>query len=504
MREIIALRDEGQRRILEHPFFEWLQSERVPLEKRFDILPTLILFVMNFRDLNLWVIRFPEEGDELRRTINGSTVEDETHSRLFLEDWRKMHLDDRLAWAPSDVLWWLFLAEEMEPFREYGAEFIRLCVEDGGDPLVRFAHSEAAEACGNAFFSVASPLADELGRRRGLEYRYLGTFHLDLETGHVLDSEPVFHDQPMTQAQYDLSVQLVERMFAVFHRIFDRFLEYAQAYVERDRFPKATISVEYTQPEDDTPSSSIAPSAGSAEVHPSQRGLESRLRQRMERSADHPFFAWLSDPSLPPLKRLQRFIPLWAFDALGYRDLNAYFMRYETPRNALERSVNNVAQTLTTHSQLFLQDWRALGFDEVLRWPASDALAFFFLDHITDVHRATLLRFSMETLRHPDAFDRLWFLEALEATGHDFFDRTKALAREVEREQGMRLDYFGDRHATVNPREPLEVVDFKALLIDDPQRLARVERLIDLVFDSLDENLSLSLTAAQSNKFSVR
>jgi hypothetical protein len=293
-------------------------------------------------------------------------------------------------------------------------------------------------------------------------------------------------------------------MFRVLHGIFDRFLEYAHAHVEQQQHPLTRIEVSYTRPDDDTPSSEIAPSAGNTAVHPSQRGLEDRLRRRMQSAAAHPFFAWLRDPALPALKRLQRFIPLWAFDALGYRDLNEYFMRYDEPRDALERSVNAVAQTLTTHSQLFLQDWRGLGLDEVLRWPASDALAFFFLDPITDVHRGTLLRFSMEALRHPHPFDRLWFLEALEATGHDFFAYTKALARESEADEGIRLDYFGDRHATVNPRDPAEVVDFKALSIDDPERIGNVERLIDLVFDALERNLSLSLDAARGNKFSVR
>lgn len=505
MRDVMALRDQRQAELLEHPFFDWLRSPGVPLDKKFDILPALILFVMNFRDLNLWVIRFPEDGaDELKDTINSSTVEDETHSRLFLEDWRKMFMDDRLDWAPSDLLWWMFLSEEMESFREYGAEFIRLCIDDGGDPLVRFAHSEAAEACGHVFFSVASPLADELGRQRGVQYRYLGTFHLDLETGHVLDSEPVFHDQPMTLEQYQLSIVLLERMFNVFGGIFDRFLDYARDYVDRGRWPKSRISVIFTAPESDVSSAAIAPSAGSKVTHTSQIGLEQHLARRKSEASAHPFFAWLADERIPAIKRLQRFIPLWAFDALGYRDLNAYFMRYDDPKDDLERSVNAVSSTLATHSQLFLQDWKALGLDEVLRWPASDAMGFFFLDHVTDVHRHTLLRFGMEAFRHPHAFDRLWFIEALEATGHDFFRRTKAVALQAEAQEGIRLDYFGDRHAKVNPATPEPVIDFKALAIEEPARLANVHRLIDLVFDALDTNLTLSLTAAKSNKFSVR
>ncbi|MFS9599342.1 hypothetical protein Q6311_30870, partial [Klebsiella variicola] len=77
--------------------------------------------------------------------INGNTEEDETHSRLFIADWRKLHLDEKLGWRASDTLWWLFQAAETEPFRGYAFDFARLAMDDTGDPLLRFAHSEAGE-----------------------------------------------------------------------------------------------------------------------------------------------------------------------------------------------------------------------------------------------------------------------------------------------------------------------------------------------------------------------
>ncbi len=504
MRQIMELRDQRQKELLHHSFFDWLRSPDVPLEKKFDILPVLVLFVMNFRDMNLWVIRFEEADDVFKQTINGSTTEDETHSRMFLEDWRKLHLDDRLGWNTTDLLWWLFLAEEMEEFRELGAEFVRLCVDDGGDPLVRFAHSEAAEACGNVFFTVAAPLADALGERRNVVYRYLGTFHLDLETGHVLHSEDVFQDQPLTEAQHTLGVALLHRMFHVFERIYDVFLRYATRYVDEDRTPRLQPFLTYTDPDNEASSSQIAPSASFGEVHPSQQPLQDLLQTRMAQAAQHPFFDWLRQPEPGALQKLQRFIPFWAFDALGYRDLNHYFLRYDQPEDELERSVNAIADTLSTHSQLFLQDWQALRLDEQLRWPASDALGFFFLDHVTDHHRKTLLTFGIEALKHPHPLDRLWLIEALEATGHEFFARTRDVALLAEEQASIRLDYFADRHATVSPPGAVRPVNFKAVEVRDPQRLAAARRLVGLVFDALDRNLALSLQQAESNRLAIR
>jgi hypothetical protein len=65
--------------------------------------PMAALFVMQFRDMNRWVLRFPEPRDEYKWIIDSGTREDETHSRLFMEDWRKLNLDPRLGWKTSDM-----------------------------------------------------------------------------------------------------------------------------------------------------------------------------------------------------------------------------------------------------------------------------------------------------------------------------------------------------------------------------------------------------------------
>lgn len=506
MREIMKLRDQRQSEVAKHPFFEWFESPELPLEKKFDIMPVLVQFIMNFRDMNLWVIRFSEGAREdiFKSIINGSTTEDETHSRLFLEDWRKFHLDDRLNWAPSDVLWWLFLSKDLEPFREFAAEFMRLCVDDGGDPLVRFAHSEAGEACGNVFFTASAPLAEQLGKERKLNYRYFGQFHLDLETGHVLESEKKFQDAKLTQDQYDLSVSLMERMFKVFHGIYDSFLLYGKRFVDTGEIPKNTHEVSYTDPQNEKTSVETPPSARFLTIHSSQEALEVHLQRRIAQAEEHPFYQWLNSDKLPPIKRLRRFIPLWAFDALAYRDLNKYFFPYAEPKTELEHTVNALGKTLESHSQLFLQDWKQLDLDAVLRWPASESLAFFFLDHVMDAHRQTLVRFGMEVLAHPDPLDRLWFIEALEATGYSFFANTKRVALLAEKEESIRLDYFCDRHASVNPKSKATEFNFKNLEVSDPKRLASIHRLIDLVFDALNENLALSLDSVTRNKLSIR
>ena len=242
IKQIYDYRDTMQAKLhKEHPFFMWVRSKKEPTEQKLEIVPAMTVFVMNFRDMNQWVIRFKDPDNPFKEVINGSTTEDATHSKLFLEDWRKLHFDDRLGWKPSDVMWWLFLSPDMEPFRRYGVEFMKLCVEDNNDVFVRFAHSEAGEACGNVFFKHISPLAEQLGKERNLNYRYFGMFHLDLETGHVLESEDLFRDQWLTQEQVDLDLALSKRMFNIFDGIHNAFLDYIKRYVETGHVPQKTL-----------------------------------------------------------------------------------------------------------------------------------------------------------------------------------------------------------------------------------------------------------------------
>ncbi|HUH69620.1 MAG TPA: hypothetical protein VLZ05_12595 [Mycobacterium sp.] len=106
MEQVMKLRDARQEEIGRHAFFDWLRSDRVPVLDRLAFAPAGALFIMQFRDINRWVLRFPEPRTEYEWVINLGTLEDEKHSRMFLQDWRKLDLDTRLGWRASDVLWW--------------------------------------------------------------------------------------------------------------------------------------------------------------------------------------------------------------------------------------------------------------------------------------------------------------------------------------------------------------------------------------------------------------
>ncbi|MRG95644.1 hypothetical protein [Polyangium spumosum] len=507
MKEYMKLKAERWERILSHPFFDWLHSDAVPLEEKVLIAPIMTVFVMNFRDASRYFIRFPKPRNRFEEALNGGTREDETHSRLFLEDWTKMGLDERLGFRASDTLFWLFLSKENERFRYFVLEFGRLDVEDEGDPLVRFAHSEAGEAAGNAFFFHMAKIATAIEEKTGVRYIYFGNHHLDREPGFVWGSKGVFDDEVLDDEQRPLSFRLANRMFDLFEEVHDCFLEYGRTYMERGVLPtrpRAEPSARLARPEPTArPSYGVELERPMALYHDDvQRVIEERKAQ----AARHPFYAWLRDEaSVSPEEKLMRFLPYWVPDIMGYRDLNRYAVRYPAPRTPEERRINEWCDDLSTHSALFLADWEALGMDEALGWKAKDTLKFLFLDPQVEIHRKNLATFAKLAMRHRDPAMMFWFVAALEASGHAFFENVQRLAEVVEKEQKIRLDYLCHRHELAHAArgEPLERSAFIT-----SKRLTIAARdvaigMVETIFDALEEQLTSSLEVARSNRLNI-
>lgn len=511
MMEIMRLKMQRKEQLLQHRFFAWMQSDAVPVEERLLMAPIMSIFVMNFRDANKWFIRFPEPRTHFESVINGSTLEDETHSRLFLEDWKKLRLDERLGWRASDTLWWLFLAEDTEPFRRFVMEFARMTVEDGGDPLIRFAHSEAGEACGNAFFSRVAKVASVLEERTGIRFRYFGNFHLEREPGHVLESPGVFEGERLDDRQRPLAVTLATRMFDIFEEMHGCFLRYAESHVARGVTPRRTRSAPAPISAPPPPEPAPLDTERDGPMEASHAEVRRVLLEKKAQAARHPFYAWLRDePSVSDENKLRRFIPMWIGDIMGYRDLNRYAVRYGTAATAQEALINRWCDDLETHNTLFLNDWDALEMDEVLGWAARDTLKFCFLDPQMDVHRSNMCTFVKLAMGYERPAMRFWFLQAMEASGHAFFENVKKLAATVEQQKGVRLDYLADRHEVTHPvRQGRDGMRATTTSVITGEPLTPAERdiavgMVETIFGALDEQLSLSLEVARSNKFGVR
>ncbi|CAA9428675.1 MAG: hypothetical protein AVDCRST_MAG66-3147, partial [uncultured Pseudonocardia sp.] len=242
VKNVLHLVERRQADLDRHPLFAWMERDDAPLPDPLLILPPMTTFTMGFRDVNKWVFRYQDPTDDLQRGINIHSFEDQTHSRLFLQDWRRLGLDERLGWRASDTLWWMFRADINEVARRHGVYFQSMAVADGGDPLLRFAQSEMMEALGAVFFRHVAKIAIRYTEQTGIELPYLGPFHQVLESGHM-DCEELFVEQRLDDRRLTRALDLADTIYEIFDAQLDMWLEYAKAHVDTGVPPRPPAGV---------------------------------------------------------------------------------------------------------------------------------------------------------------------------------------------------------------------------------------------------------------------
>lgn len=238
MRAIMDHRDEREEKLMGHPLFAWLRSDEVPLRNRMDIFPVSAPLPTLFRDLNMWVLRYPAPASPLEAAINAHTIEDATHSQLYVHDWRALGFDERLGFSVADTLWWLFASPHTRPFRDRLPVLAGIAAADRGDPVLRFVQAEAIEASGNAFFANVAPVAEEFSKLTGVEYRYFGQYHLERESGHV-ETGNVFDDVVLGTEKRSEALRLFDRVFDATVAFVDACYDYALAYAGPGVLPRS-------------------------------------------------------------------------------------------------------------------------------------------------------------------------------------------------------------------------------------------------------------------------
>ena len=393
------------------------------------------------------------------------------------------------------MLWWLFLSSDQETFRRSGIEFIRLVVEDGDDALIRFGHSEAGEATGHVMLSNTARVAATLSHRTGLEYRYFGPYHLDLESGHVGNTEGVFETVVLDPARRERSSAACQRMFGIFDGIFDGFMNYAATYLDNGTVPRRPQLPVLAGDDWTAPALAIDPQ----DDHDTE--MLRHIEEHKNRLKAHPFYEWLRHEKGSPADKLRQFIPMWVMDILGYRDLTKYALTFAEPSCAGEHAVNAWASRLSEHSGLFLSDWDALGLDHVLNHTASDALEWLFFDPDMDLHRQNMMEFAKIALQHSDPVLRWWMLVALESTGEEFFTQTRPLALAAEAETGGRLDYLAGRHDPPAAGGATNRTEVSAPASLTGEQLELAKSITDHVFDSMERQLWRSYAIVRAGKY---
>ncbi len=223
--KILAAIEERKRAFAARPFFAFLKDDSLGAEARLAFYPCMAHWVMSFADLNKFFLRAEPAADEHQRKVNTFSREDDDHWRLYLEDFEKLGCDSLYAGAG----WLQFLwGDETRANRMLSYRLSHLIAEASG--IERLAIIESMEEAANVFFPLTLRLAEQFRERTGVELRYLGHFHFDLEAAHTGagDHEALARIE-LDRATERRILRMVDEIFGLFEAWADEVLSFAEA-----------------------------------------------------------------------------------------------------------------------------------------------------------------------------------------------------------------------------------------------------------------------------------
>lgn len=195
------------------PFFEFLRDADIPPRERLAFFPCMGSFIMSFGDLNRLVLREEPTDDPHLKMINAHTYEDDHHWPWYLEDFAKLGHDDAKQ-SPGETLRFLYSDATIQ--NRLLAHRLAHSIW-GAEPVVRLAIIEAIEETGNVLFHLTSKIAAQFQAETGVELRYCGEFHFNLESGHAMNNDHAeLADIALTDAQRADALERVELVFQWF------------------------------------------------------------------------------------------------------------------------------------------------------------------------------------------------------------------------------------------------------------------------------------------------
>lgn len=224
MRVVMKAIFAAKRRYAQLPLFQFMRDEARTPRERLGFFPCMAPFILDFGDLNKYVMRDEVSSDPHQRMVNAHTYEDDHHWPWYLEDFSKLGYD--VPRAPTELLH-AFYGERTKVNRMLKSRLAHLLY--AATPVERLVIIEAIEETGNVLFKLTAQLARSIEAERGITLRYLGDFHLNLETGHAMgnDEHRVLAEIPLDEAQRAHCLTLVTQVFQLFEEWTAELLAYA-------------------------------------------------------------------------------------------------------------------------------------------------------------------------------------------------------------------------------------------------------------------------------------
>lgn len=440
-----------------HSLFAWLARTDVPASQKFVFAPMALDFIMGFRDLNKYYIKYENPSDEREIAINTHAAEDEVHSALLMQDWASLGLDDAFGWAPRDVFWWLTCDETLGA-RRVDFELTSM-VFHHSDPLLRFAIIESMEAAGNVFFTRTMPIAEGLAETIGKPLPYFGKFHFDRETGHLqgADERP-FLRASLDEAALERACSLVDRVFEIFQFHFSTWERFADEKVRGalSYSPQAAgrASADVLRADDVEDVSRFLLLSHPRDLHGDALALATERQRAYDELWRSPGYVWIREAFPGKFRTMMRYFFLqWVVDNWACADYFTFDTVYEDPKTPLERGINRLSEIYASEMQRRYVEWETLDLDTFTGWGARDALQHYWLDERVEGNREVFADLRKLTFRYPKPLHRYWIMKCFVRFG-DTLMRSLGVAMKNSGEPDENFITFAGHPERLHPDLP--------------------------------------------------
>jgi len=434
-------------RIERHPLHAWLEDfdDDDDPSDRLAFALYFLNFIMYFRELNLYHIKYESPSTALEEALRHHALEDHTHSRLFMLDVRRLGWSDKLQMNASQTLYWLFTDPANEGLRRRTTRITKAVI-GATSPAVRHAVVEAIEICGNALFRHTQRIAETHEQRTGVRLLYWGQHHLERESGHAIEVTPGALDDlaSMTDEEVHLAISLATDVFEVIEEQNSAML--LQATTARSRHGLIT-SAAFNMPDIDPPSARLEETPA-IDYLPSKTSPHQHLVRHLDdlrrRIAQHPVLHEVRQPSSPDeTSNLLRLALLsFATDSTGTSTVYSSMVSYRWPVSDAERAINRLCSQFGRRTQFVYVDWHQLDLDRVLGWDFGRTLDFIYLDRYTEPYRDLRAVITHYIDRYDSPAIRYWVIVALKSLSAVYADAFCSLARNAETTLGIHLPYL--------------------------------------------------------------
>ena len=221
------------------------------------------------------------------------------------------------------------------------------------------------------------------------------------------------------------------------------------------------------------------------------------ITEKQQTYSQLPFFQFLQDDSIHPIKRLA-FTPCAAPFIMSFADLCKYVLRQEpTNDDKIQAILNQHTYEDDSHWEWFLEDIEKLGFNCSLQF--NDSLRFLWSE---ETKTSRLLTYQLYNyITRSELIEKLVILEAIEATSDVLVSATKQVTDRLQLVTNQEYKYFGDCHCEAENNHHAYSDDvnkfIETLFISEKNRQRSFE-LVDSIFELFTEWTYDLLTYAEN------